>query len=574
MSDKTSFTEWFSLPEWFTTWYEEYLYWFWGGVLLLVATGVALTVYFTLYYDTADEDDTKEEPQEATYETDEDVVVESQGSGSLRFQTQGVDRLVIDGVGNVGLGATTNNDYTAKIITSEQKTPFQLFGHENTPILKMQENRGFEIANGVIQVTPTGSNGDVTISGSLTANVTTFGTGSDGGVLTWGGSNDTFFNAKSGKSLNLRSNGSILPTYGITIDTSGRVGVGLTPGTSAQLQVSADASVRAQIYAESSHSLFGPYISLQGSHQWQIVSNKSENGGGANTLQFYDQQSNGDVFFNTTGNLGIGTPPSAKLHVHETLNTNTSYIHNDNPSFSNIICQIQAQRASDGIGWTFLSTRSNMGAGGEFEHLLRGDGSSDAEGSWRSTGADYAEYFESADGKAIEKGTSVVLDNDKVRPYDVELDQPDDIMGVSRPKEWGKSSASIGNSAGLRWANKYLTDEWGVYELEDYNVYEWKETNEETKEETKQWADYNELPDGETLESIQAKPNIIITVQQKKKLNPNYNPEQEYVPREKRDEWILVGLLGQVPVRSDQTVNPRWRKMKEITPTVWMYLIR
>ncbi|WP_307476598.1 peptidase G2 autoproteolytic cleavage domain-containing protein [Cytobacillus purgationiresistens] len=36
-------------------------------------------------------------------------------------------------------------------------------------------------------------------------------------------------------------------------------------------------------------------------------------------------------------------------------------------------------------------------------------------------------------------------------------------------------------------------------------------------------------------------------------MNPEWNAEQEYVPREKRPEWIPVGLIGQILVRDDGT---------------------
>lgn len=39
------------------------------------------------------------------------------------------------------------------------------------------------------------------------------------------------------------------------------------------------------------------------------------------------------------------------------------------------------------------------------------------------------------------------------------------------------------------------------------------------------------------------------------KENPNYNPDLEYIPREEREEWHIVGLIGQVYVRIDETVQ-------------------
>ncbi len=39
------------------------------------------------------------------------------------------------------------------------------------------------------------------------------------------------------------------------------------------------------------------------------------------------------------------------------------------------------------------------------------------------------------------------------------------------------------------------------------------------------------------------------------KLNPDYDPTLEYVPRDSRDEWHVIGLIGQVFVRIDETLG-------------------
>ena len=35
------------------------------------------------------------------------------------------------------------------------------------------------------------------------------------------------------------------------------------------------------------------------------------------------------------------------------------------------------------------------------------------------------------------------------------------------------------------------------------------------------------------------------------KLNPNYNPDEEYISREDRKEWDTIGMLGKLHVRDD-----------------------
>ena len=39
------------------------------------------------------------------------------------------------------------------------------------------------------------------------------------------------------------------------------------------------------------------------------------------------------------------------------------------------------------------------------------------------------------------------------------------------------------------------------------------------------------------------------------KENPNYDPTLEYIPRDERIEWHIVGLIGQIHVCIDDTVK-------------------
>ena len=57
-------------------------------------------------------------------------------------------------------------------------------------------------------------------------------------------------------------------------------------------------------------------------------------------------------------------------------------------------------------------------------------------------------------------------------------------------------------------------------------------------------------------------------------LNPDYDPSMEYIPREQRPEWNVVGLLGQVKVLVGQPVPSRWIKMKSLSNEVDLYFIK
>ena len=57
-------------------------------------------------------------------------------------------------------------------------------------------------------------------------------------------------------------------------------------------------------------------------------------------------------------------------------------------------------------------------------------------------------------------------------------------------------------------------------------------------------------------------------------INPDYDESLEYVPREDRDEWNLIGLLGQIPITKGQPMADNWIKMKDVSDTVEMYLVK
>ncbi|MGG1238498.1 peptidase G2 autoproteolytic cleavage domain-containing protein [Bacillus sonorensis] len=121
---------------------------------------------------------------------------------------------------------------------------------------------------------------------------------------------------------------------------------------------------------------------------------------------------------------------------------------------------------------------------------------------------DLAEYFESKDGRKIESGFLVTLDGDKIR----KAEKGDKVLGVI-----SETAGVIMGGAAFYWNDRYLRNEFGgiIYETINDNGRE-----------------------------------IIVPME-----NPNYNPDLEYIPREERDEWHVVGLVGQVFVRIDETVQ-------------------
>lgn len=234
-----------------------------------------------------------------------------------------------------------------------------------------------------------------------------------------------------------------------------------------------------------------------------------------------------------------------------------------------------------------------------------------ARDTYVSSWADYAEYFESFHQLPIDYGTTVsIVDPDSYElivvdeqgnPIDEETrnsirtihqsysgaldfmfqkagyvkpatdqDDPTSIIGVVRPTVGMKQSSVVGNIAWSEWQNKYIIDEFGIPQVENYAHIQWNAGG----------VNYDYM-EGAVPSSIIV-PEYATKVEYKKdgsrytraKLNPFYDASVPYKGRDERPEWVLVGLLGQVPVKSTQPLNPAWKKLGKISETVDKVLIK
>lgn len=161
---------------------------------------------------------------------------------------------------------------------------------------------------------------------------------------------------------------------------------------------------------------------------------------------------------------------------------------------------------------------------------VRFNGSTYGVGAWNSTGADYAEYFEWLDGNVDNEdrvGFVVALDGVKIRKA-----TSDDsyILGIV-----SANPSVIGDSHQDDWNGKYVTDEWGRIQ------YHWADVK------------YDEritvhTENGMHNETVTKTRRDYVPV-----LNPDWNNDEEYIPREERKEWDAVGLIGKLLVRDDGT---------------------
>ena len=262
-------------------------------------------------------------------------------------------------------------------------------------------------------------------------------------------------------------------------------------------------------------------------------------------------------------------------------------------------------------------------------------GSVECDGTFQNGEADYAEYFEWVTPVADEAtakslyGKTVVLEDDKIRL--AKAGEESKVIGVVRPEN---SSAVVGNASGFKWKKKYLCGAYGEKIMENYTQVKWYEYDadgNETKKHTymkdripkyvvKGSDPNNDItdtldasePDWHLLESnfkldkdgkktllkvpttaaekkaanyaewsvykagkMRGLTDIGGTPLKRKKVNPDYDPRKAYVPRESRlTEWVIIGLLGQIPVSSSTVIPTSWIKMKNIESGVDLYFVK
>ena len=343
------------------------------------------------------------------------------------------------------------------------------------------------------------------------------------------------------------------------------------------------------------------------------------------------------LYINKGTNTGVTKPVFYAVNGHTNDIPSMMQLHHSPTTNSEDAMILLDTRAPSGTGFRFLQCVTSSAGTADTEFNLRGDGNAFADGTWSASGADYAEYFESSTGNQIPSGTTVVLDgNNKVRASKSD-DAASAILGVIRPKTNGRNmavtSCIVGNAAWNHWQGRYLTDDFGQFVLEDCVAVGWSEKDGKTlgpgdledidhhcfKDElwqgtliekggtdgsgtnagdnivlngtdasgadagdkvdigyivkyTSDGAPVGNNPGGRTITGIEFQYEEL--PEKRKKANSNYDPSEAYIPREERDEWVVVGMLGQVPVLKNEKTGDRWIKMKDISSETEEWLIR
>ena len=346
-------------------------------------------------------------------------------------------------------------------------------------------------------------------------------------------------------------------------DTNNRVGIGTaTPShaldieqSSAVLRIaeSGGSDLRLQVTGSAS------YIGTSVDDPLYFLINGNQRGRFLNS-------GNGDFFgVSNNGTYGSSLTTLDSHYFHTSWVNAVLRVNASSGSYNETMQYLNATRASTS-GYFFL--RAYSGDYSDQEFFVQGNGTVGADGSFVGGGADYAEYFEWADGNTSNedrRGYTVVLDGNKVRKA-TDADDASQIIGAvsSRP-------SVVGDADMHAWKDKYLRDEFGSYITETHNVLEFTdEDGVEHSYESHRIPDDVVAPDDATIKTEDENGNPFTH----RTLNPDYNESQEYTPREDRPEWDAVGLMGKLRIRKGQPVGDRWIKMRDISDSVEEWLVR
>ncbi len=441
---------------------------------------------------------------------------------------------------------------------------------------------------------------------------------------------------------------SVPPGYtgkAIFIDEAGKVGIG-TADPQKALDVAGSAIVRntlecaGPIISARHDNVNAGYLNLENPstlRRWHLTMRSGDN----DKLQLHHYSGQAwagpHLNVNTNGHVGIGTSnPQARLHVpsggifygvavgvdppedkiqfpypYETVGTTGTNWNLRLHSYRGI--HLHAANKQGNTGQAYLTEQGLF-----YCNLAGGPG-------------DYAEYFESRDGKAIPLGSSVVFEGGKIR----KARKGEAPFGVI------SANPMIRGSLPDEWPQKYLRDKFGNEITEDYEVeimapkvdnvkkerqkIKKKKINEEVTrtEVVLKGKKYRQVEVTETVTREVEEPvikevdlydekgkNVIgkhkipvmetyieetqvrdengqpvmegtgkfetgkFEKKKRPKLNPKYNEKKEYIRRDKRPEWNCVGLLGQLRIRKGQPTAPTWVKIKNISKDVELWLVK
>ena len=248
--------------------------------------------------------------------------------------------------------------------------------------------------------------------------------------------------------------------------------------------------------------------------QSAIIAGRGNNIPVSNTSNWYKNS----VIINGYGNYVLGSNVLIAGNNNEAYSNQTAFGHYSKLSTLESVDSGSAARTAFMIGnGSSDSSRSNA-------FRVNYNGTIYATNSTIATGADYAEYFEWSDGNPDgEDRVGLFVTFDEQDPEKIKIASAGDyILGIvsGHPNTIGNGDED--------WRGRYILDDFGRY-IEE--TYEYEEI----------WQDKDGVKHTKTREGIRYKEN------------PDYDPDELYIPREERPEWSAIGMVGVLSVYDDGT---------------------
>lgn len=174
-------------------------------------------------------------------------------------------------------------------------------------------------------------------------------------------------------------------------------------------------------------------------------------------------------------------------------------------------------------------------------------------------GSGYCEFFDSTDGKDLEVGQSVILQDGKVRVATL-ADVANDIIGVVRAKNPALPPAIAARNATTS-IYEYELDEFNRVVEEKYFIWTWTDENGQTHTHAS-----DQIPDGLVVPE-----NKQVAESTRWKKNANYQGAQS--PAADTVGKVLVHLLGQVPVRKNAVKPTTWVLIRSLGQNADCYFV-
>ncbi len=176
-----------------------------------------------------------------------------------------------------------------------------------------------------------------------------------------------------------------------------------------------------------------------------------------------------------------------------------------------------------------------------------------------SNSAGYSEFFESTDSKDIEIGQTVVLDNGKVR-IATSNDTTASIIGVVRPKNNGLTGSIMAKNTTTN-VYEYELDEFGQVKEEKYYIWSWVDEKGINRN----------YPSDQVPSDVIVPENKTVSESARWKKTTNYSGLQPTA--QDTAGYVLIGLLGQIPVKKSAHKPITWVFMKSLSAEVDLYFV-